>query len=135
MPTLEEAAKIPHRASIGAFQFSPLGDEVVVGSSIFGLEFWNTATWKRTRKLTNFVDILYTPTARALWLTKDFRTAGLYDARTLEPLLMLPIGMLPLAISPDGRQVVVSVDSQRLQVWDLAALREQFRELGLDWRE
>jgi hypothetical protein len=43
--------------------------------------------------------------------------------------------MLPLAISPDGRQLAVSIDGQRLQVWDLAALREQFRALGLDWGE
>jgi len=25
------------------------------------------------------------------------------------------------------------VDAQRLQVWDLAVLREQLRELGVDW--
>ena len=29
----------------------------------------------------------------------------------------------------------MSVDAQRLQLWDLEALREQFRDLGLDWRQ
>ena len=42
-------------------------------------------------------------------------------------------GLNRLAISPDGGHIAVNVDAQRLQVWDLAALREQFRELGLDW--
>ena len=36
---------------------------------------------------------------------------------------------------PDGRRIAVSVEAQRLQVWDLAGLREQFRALGLDWAE
>jgi fructose-1,6-bisphosphatase/inositol monophosphatase family enzyme len=42
---------------------------------------------------------------------------------------------LPLAVSADGRYLAVSVEAQRLQVWDLAALREQFRALGLDWTD
>jgi hypothetical protein len=76
-----------------------------------------------------------TAQAHALWLTQGWRTGGLYDVRTLKPLLLLPTGMMPLALSPDGRRVVVSVDAQRLQIWDLAVLREQFGELGLDWEQ
>jgi hypothetical protein len=43
--------------------------------------------------------------------------------------------MMPLAVSPDGNHIAVSVDGRRLEVWDLAALRRQFRELGLDWAD
>jgi hypothetical protein len=43
--------------------------------------------------------------------------------------------MLPLALSADGQRVAVSVDAQRLQLWDLAEVRAQFRQLGLDWAE
>jgi fructose-1,6-bisphosphatase/inositol monophosphatase family enzyme len=43
--------------------------------------------------------------------------------------------MLPLAISADGRHLAVSVEAQRVQVWDLAALRLRLRELGLDWED
>ena len=100
------------------------------------MKFWSTATWERTRLLTNFTGpFLYAPDARSLWLTKDRRASGLYDARTLEPLLLLPTGMLPLAVSPNGRHLAVSVDAQRLQVWDVVKVREQLRELGLDWAE
>jgi WD40 repeat protein len=137
LPGLEQVAKLTHPSSFGDFQFSPLGDEVAITSLRDGTQaaFWNTTTWQRTRTLTDFGRVIYTPDARMLWLTKDQRNAGLYDARTLEPLLLLSTGMLPLALSPDGQRVAVSVDAQRLQMWDLAALREKFRELGLDWAD
>jgi serine/threonine protein kinase/WD40 repeat protein len=135
LPGLERVAKLTHPANISDFEFSPLGDEVAIWSSRGGVEFWNTTTWQRTRALTNFVRLLYAPDARSFWLMKDYRTAGLCDARTLEPWLLLPAGMLPLALSPDGRQIAVSVNAQRLQVWDLVEVRRQLRELGLDWTE
>ena len=116
------------------FKFSPAGDELAIISSRH-IGFWSSSTWKRTRELTNFMSLLYTPDARALWLAKDFRTAGLYDAHTLKLLLPLPTGMLPLALSPDGRRLAVSVDARQLQVWDLEEVRTQLRKLGMDWDE
>ena len=100
------------------------------------MSFWNTTNWQRTRLLTNFSrPFLYAPDGRSFWLTKELRMAGLYDSRTLEPRLVLPTGMTPLAVSADGRQLAVSVDAHRLQVWDLAEVRKQLRVLGLDWSE
>ena len=136
LPGMEQVAKLTHPTSFGDFEFSPRGDEVAITSAARAgplAAFWNTTTWTCTRRLTNFSRVLYTPDARALWLTKDQRNAGLYDARTLEPLLLLPTGMLPLALSVDGQRLAVSVNAQRLQLWDLAALRGHLRELGLDW--
>jgi hypothetical protein len=134
LPGLERVAKLTHPVNFSGFEFSPSGDEVAIMSSRAGVEFWSTTNWQRTRMLTNFNRVLYAPDGRALWLVKSERTAGLYDARTLEPLLLLPTGMLPLAVSADGQRVAVSVDAQRLQLWDLAALRRQLRKLGMDWR-
>jgi hypothetical protein len=137
LPGLEQVAELTHPTSFGDFQFSPQGDEVAITSRRGGTlaAFWSTTSWTPTRTLTNFSRVLYTPDARALWLQRDQRNAGLYDARTLEPLLLLPTGMLPLALSADGQRVAMSVDAQRLQLWDLAALRQHLRELGLDWNE
>ena len=93
MPGLERVAKLTPSGNfyVYSFEFSPRGDEVAVGSR-WGVEFWSTSTWQRTRAVTNFMRILYTPDPRAWWLTKDFFSAGgLYDARTLEPLLLLPL--------------------------------------------
>jgi WD40 repeat protein/predicted Ser/Thr protein kinase len=133
LPGLKSVASLGHPASFGDFQFSPQGNEVAITSSRAGTEFWSTATWERTRALTNFIRVLYPPDSRTLWLTKDWRTAGLYDARTYEPLLLLPTGMIPLALGSDGRHMAVSLDAQRLQVWDLVELRNQLTALGLDW--
>ncbi|HKQ37648.1 MAG TPA: WD40 repeat domain-containing serine/threonine protein kinase [Verrucomicrobiae bacterium] len=135
LPHLEEVAKLTHPVSFGQFQFSPRGEEVAIGSFSDGslVTFWNTTTWQRTRTLTNFCRVLYTPDAGTLWLHKDWHDAGLYDARTIEALLLLPKGMLPLALSPDGLHLAVSVDARRLQVWDLSEIRKQLHTLGLDW--
>ena len=134
LPSLEAVAHLTNRARISTIHFSSRRDEVAV-STRQGIEFWGTTRWERKRELTNFMDLLYAPDARTFWLTKDFRTAGLYEAETLESLLPLPTSMLPLAISPDGRSLAVSVDLRRLQVWDLVEVRRQLRELGLDWPE
>jgi WD40 repeat protein len=135
LPGLKRVAKLPHPTIFGDFQFSPTEGELVIASSRTGAEFWSTTNWQRTRTLTNASRIFYSPDGRTLWVTHDQRTAGLYDAQSLKPLLPLPTGMLPLAVSPDGGRLAVSVDGRRLQLWDLAELRDQFRKLGLAWEK
>ena len=132
LPTLKEVVTLTNHDSIAGFVFSPRSDELAV-ASFPSVELWNTETWSRTRELTNFLSLHYAPDERNWWLAKDFRTGGLYDRRTLQPLLPLPIGSLPLAISADGRSLAVSVEGRHLQVWDLVEVRSRLRELGLDW--
>jgi len=134
LPAIELVATLTNHASISAVEFSPRGDEVAV-ASYRGVDLWECETWKRRRHLSDFIGLLYAPRSGTLWLAKDFRTAGLYDAHTLQPLLPLPSGTLPLAVSPNGRYLAVSVDARRLQVWDLVEARARLRELGLDWGE
>ena len=69
------------------------------------------------------------------WLATGFRNGGLHDTATGEPLLPMPPGTVPLAISPDSRHLALSVDARRIQVWDLFEIRRQLRQLGLDWSE
>jgi WD40 repeat protein len=139
LPGLEPVAQLTNQARIAGFSFSPSGEEIGVGSR-GQIEFWSTLTWERTRCATNYVGLMdvgliYQPDGRALWLAQDSRTAGLFDARTLKPIFFLPTGRMPLAVDAAGRQLAVAVDAQRLEVWNLAAVRKQFRELGLDWQE
>jgi serine/threonine protein kinase/WD40 repeat protein len=134
LPSLEPVALLTTRASVYNFCFSPDGNEVAVASGRL-IEFWSTSNWQRTRTIADFMDVLYGKDGRTLWLIKDYSTAGLYDAKTLDLLLPLPSGMLPLALSSDGRQLAVSVDLRRVQVWDLAVVRQQLAQLNLDWRE
>lgn len=141
LPGLQEVAKLPYPASIGTFRFSPASDEVVICSSRAGAAFWSTTTWEPTRVLTNFNRILFSssaPSARTptAWLNKDMRHATLYEMNP-DPseLLPLPTDMLPLALSPDGRYLAMSVDRRRLQLWDMTVLRKELRELGIDWAD
>jgi hypothetical protein len=126
------AAELRNGASIGEFEFSPDGAELVVASRD-SLDFWQTSTWEHTRRITNFMGILYQNQEGPWWMLQDFQHAGLYEARTLRPLLPLPPGMLPLALSPDGALLAVSVDARRVQVWNLKELRAQLRGLGIDF--
>jgi serine/threonine protein kinase/WD40 repeat protein len=132
LPSLEHATTLQCQGNIIDFAFTPAGDQVAIGSRS-GVELWSTNTWTRTRVLTNFAEILFSPDRSAWWLITNFRTAGLYDAGSLEPLLPLPIGILPMAISGDGRRLAVSVDLRYLQVWDLENIKKQLSELGLNW--
>jgi WD40 repeat protein len=134
LPEFREVAVLTNRANIQGFEFSPLNDELAVASPR-RVEFWNTATWSRTRELTNFMATLFEPDGESCWLTKDYHNAGLYDVRAFELLLPLPQGTLPLALSRDGRLLATSVDARRVQVWDMDELRRQFRALGIDWTE
>jgi WD40 repeat protein len=137
LPELEPVASLTNQARIAGFSFSPLGDELAIAGH-GQTQFWSTKNWERTRAATNFIGLsyfgtLFQPDGRAMWLAKNLGTAGLHDAQTFEPLLPLPTGMFPIALSPDGRRLAVSVDARRLQVWDLAEVREHLRHFGLDW--
>ena len=131
-PEIEFVVKLKHTENVASMGFSPSANELAICSSR-AVKLWSTETWQCTRTLTNFSRLLYTPGARTVWLWRDSRTASLHDAVTLEPLLRLPTGMLPLALSRDGRQLAVKVDAHRLQLWDLAEVRSQLHALGLDW--
>lgn len=133
LPGFEHVARLTNEARISQFEFSPRGDEVAV-SSREGVEFWNTTNWQRTRHLTNFTSFIYSHDARTIWLSTDWRTAGLHDARTAQLLLPLPSNTVPLAVSPDDRHLAVSVDLRRVQVWDLGEVRRRLRDLGLEWQ-
>jgi WD40 repeat protein len=130
LPGFERVAKLNSQDNIRDFVYSPFGAEVAVSSG-GAVAFWSTRSWTQTRVLTDFSAILFSPDSSAYWLTKDYRNAGLYDARTLALLLPLPTGTLPLTLSSDGRYLAVSVESRHLQVWDLDEVREQLAKLGL----
>jgi WD40 repeat protein len=137
LPELMEVARLTSRSRVSGFAFTPSGDELAVASN-GQVEFWSTASWEPTRMATNHTGlpgfgVLFPNDGRTLWLAKGLRRAGLHDLRTFEPLLPLPTGMLPLALSADDRQLVVSVGGRRIQIWNLAELRQELEKFGLGW--
>lgn len=133
LPDFRPVAELTNQMPIKSFEFSPAGDELTVAGAT-QVNVWNTRTWQRTETLTNFMDLHFSPnSASTWWLTADFRSAGLYDRRSGQLLLPLPLSTLPLTLTPDGRFLVVSAEGRSLQVWDLAELRKSLKNLGIDW--
>jgi hypothetical protein len=119
-------------ADLLAHAFAPRGDELAVASRT-GVTFLDTKRWKRQRHLPapvqRYPQLIFNPDGRAFWLARDARVATLYDTQTFEPLVRLPVGLTPLALSPDGRYLAASVDARQLQLWDLVELRTRLEEL------
>lgn len=138
LPDVELASHLETSRFVAGVWFAPAGDELAVINR-GGLEQWDTATWRLRRRQPGFPVsdsyVLYTPDGSGIWRLTSFRDTALCSRKTLEPILPLPSNVIPLALSSDGRQLAVSVDDQRVQVWDLGELREHFRKLGLDWEE
>jgi WD40 repeat protein/predicted Ser/Thr protein kinase len=132
LPEFEPVAQLTNDANIKSFEFSNGGDEVLISAPQV-VTAWSTVTWKRTLELKNAMSAFYASQNGTLWLSTDFRSASLFRRRTGQPLLPLPLGMLPLAQSRDGRYLAVSVDARWVQVWDLQEVRKRFRDLGIDW--
>ena len=131
LPGLETAARFTAQANISAVSFPASGHEVA-SVSRNTLEFWDINTGQRTRVVSNCSHVVFAPDGRHVWMRLN-RVAGLYHLETLEPLVLLPGDTSPLALSPDGRRLAVSVESRRLQVWDLAEVGKQLRALGIGW--
>lgn len=139
LPELEPVAQLTTRARISGFSFSPLGDELAVSSN-GQVEFWSTSTWEPTRMGTNFIGmpgpgVIFEPDGQGIWMARSLRNAGLFEAKTLQPQLPLPSGLLPLALTPDNKRLAVSVEGRRVQILDLPAIRQELARLGLDWKD
>jgi serine/threonine protein kinase/WD40 repeat protein len=118
------------------FAFTPRGNELAVATRA-GVDFYDSTAWNRTRSLPmrmdTYANVIFAPDGETVWISSDARSAALYRLRDLKILLPLPVDTLPLAISPDARYLAVSVESRRLQLWDLQEVMKQLRDLGLDW--
>jgi WD40 repeat protein len=138
LPDLESERWLTNAAPVQALAFGP-GVRALAVLTETSLCLWDTATWNlvaaRPVRTNRFGNIAYAPNGRFLMLMESVRSGALVDARTLESLLPLPAWTHPLALSRDGRYLAVGVESRRVQLWDLAAVRARFRELGIDWED
>jgi WD40 repeat protein len=136
LPDMKEVAQLQTSNLVGTITFSPACDEMLVINRS-GAEWFDTTTWQRTRRQpgrpVSGSYAFYTPDGKGIWMVTHFRNAALLDRHTLEPILPLPNDVLPLALSPDGRQLAVSVQARRVELWDMGAFRQELAKLELDW--
>jgi hypothetical protein len=121
-------------AEVLAEVFTPRSDELAVATAT-SVTFFDTARWERRRRfavsLDRNADLIFAADGGTFWLVNNAGSAALHDTRTFETLLPLPAGTIPLAVSPDGTHLAVSVNGRSIQVWDLDGLRKRFAELGI----
>jgi WD40 repeat protein len=138
LPEVQRVAELETRDLVVDAAFAPFGDELAVVNRS-GVEFWDTRTCRLRCQIHEqpVADsyLFYTPPGNGVWKITNFHDAALHDSRTLEKILPLPASVLPIALSGDGHLLAVSVDDERMQIWDLAKLRARFREVALDWTE
>ena len=136
LPEMTPVLQLTNRSLVFHTAFNPHGDELAVVTRT-GIVFLETGTWRQKRELQGEMGIYsvvrYAPDGRMFWLNRDLRNAALYDNESLRERLVTPTGMLPLALAPDGRRLLVAVDGSRLQVWDVPAMKKRLQEMGMGW--
>lgn len=122
---------------IHGISFLPNGEELIVDSAR-RFEVWNAITGQRS-----FHFDKYGPNRSALALSSDGRTlastAGtdvdIWDVATRQRLVSLPGSAIVWSLAWDskGERLAVGRSDARLAIWDIRKVREQLRQLGLDW--
>ncbi len=130
----KDVAILPIQGRMVGHAFAPGSDELVVCTEN-ELIIYDTQKWQARRRFAATLDqnmrILFAPDGRTFWLARNARITALHDAGTFEMILPLPNGVHPLALRPDGRELVIVVDGRRLQTWSLPEVYRQIRTAGI----
>jgi eukaryotic-like serine/threonine-protein kinase len=125
----------------GIMQFSP--DGKLLAATPDGVTLWNTSDWRLARKLhargttPSGLSIAFSPDSRVLAVGQVNGVLSLFDPLKGNEWASLPLwdsGTSAVAFSADQQWLVASSikEGSTAQVWDLAAMRSELRERGLD---
>jgi tetratricopeptide (TPR) repeat protein len=119
--------------------FSPDGKWLVTGS-FSEYRFWEVGSWQKRHALpraegTKTVGwIVFSPDGKMLAILHSVSEVHLVDPATGRPFARLPTSGGPYGFSPDGSHLVTYAGRDgAFQVWDLRLIRQQLREMDLDW--
>jgi WD40 repeat protein len=130
------ALKAPSRVA-----FSPDGHWLATT----GLEYqlWEVGSWQRSgapvpaHPASNYRFLAFSPDSRVMALVKDGRAIQLLDPSTGQPLATLEAPdasfIFALCFTPDGSLLAALEGDQQVQLWDLRLIREQLKQMNLDW--
>ncbi|HMF15822.1 MAG TPA: hypothetical protein VKE98_01390, partial [Gemmataceae bacterium] len=118
--------------------FSPDGRWLVTRTSV-GCRLWEVGTWRPAKHIaTNRGSFAFSPDSRLLAINDVFSVIRLLETATGREVARLtgpePLWYPPACFSPDGTRLVATCsDTTALFVWDLRLIRQQLKELRMDW--
>ena len=138
--TGQAVKRLPHVGTFHSVAFSPDGRWLVT-STIEEYRFWAVGTWERRQVIRRdwglAGPVAFSRDGRMLALAHSRYTVRLYDAATFAELARLealdPRHITWLRFTPAGGLLAATTDHS-IQLWDLPAIRNQLRAIGLDWK-
>jgi len=128
----------------GRFAIRPDG-KILAASGNNALSFWEIGKWKLDRTYpypvpSRTVTVAgYSPDGRILFVNRDDRRLGLRDPENNAEFAVLDSPMESFAWSvvfdPASHRFVAPSARPAIAVWNLAKLRQELRDLGLDWSD
>jgi serine/threonine protein kinase/WD40 repeat protein len=117
-------------------KFSPDGRWLMT-STARESDLWEVGTWRRERRSVR-VHICFSPDSRLLAINDVLGVIRLLETDTGREVARLTgpdsVWYRPYCFTPDGTRLVMSGTGYTgLYVWDLRLIRQQLKELGLDW--
>lgn len=127
--------KLPLEGSTPS-RFSPDGRWLMT-SSRGGCRLWEAGTWREVRRF-DTAQFAFGPDSRLLAIGDVFGVIRLVETATGREMARLTgpelIGYQPVCFTGDGTRLIASgAAATPLCVWDLRSIREQLKEMGLDW--
>jgi WD40 repeat protein len=123
-------------AGFTAARFSPDGRWLMT-RTCSGSRQWEVGTWREVRRFDRG-GFVFSPDSRLLAINDVFSVVRLLETTTGREVARLtgpePTSYAPACFSPDGTRLVATCSAETaLHVWDLRLIRQQLKELGLDW--
>lgn len=141
----EISQKLPRllQQGVQALAFFPNGDHLAFVGERGTVDVWSVSTGRRVMTIgrpgqfeNNFIAL--TEDGRRLAVEESAGTISIWDCRSRKMLVRLPrqrTSVWCFAFSPKGNLLAVGLNDGGLFLWDLEAVREQLRGLGLDWED
>ncbi len=118
-------------------RFSPNGRWLMTSAGDSGSRQWEVGTWREVRHFDRG-KFAFSPDSRLLAINDVFSVIRLLDSTTGREVARLtgpdPTWYSPACFTPDGTRLVATCSGETaLYVWDLRLIRQQLKELELDW--
>ena len=121
------------KGSVGA-EFSPDGRWLAASDG----RLWEVDSWRKPRRFDPSIGIAFSPDSQILAMETGAGIVRLVDPESGREYARLEDPQQDaggnLCFSHDGtRLVATGNDSATVQIWDLRAIRQELRDMGLDW--